>query len=70
MRAEKTIAFDQVMRCDDPQVSNTRRPQPSPPLDEDPMRDSPVCNCAPEWAEHARFARGDDPCDDGRAGTA
>jgi len=28
----------------------------------------PACNYAPEWAEHARFNREDDPCDDGRMG--
>jgi hypothetical protein len=28
----------------------------------------PVCNYAPEWAEHARFNREDEPCDDGRMG--
>ena len=28
----------------------------------------PVCNYAPEWAEHARFYREDEPCDDGRMG--
>ena len=28
----------------------------------------PVCNYAPEWAEHARFYRDDEPCDDGRMG--
>ena len=29
----------------------------------------PTCTYAPEWAEHARFYREDEPCDDGRAGT-
>jgi hypothetical protein len=28
----------------------------------------PVCNYAPEWAEHARFYREDEPCDDSRMG--
>lgn len=28
----------------------------------------PVCDYAPEWAEHARFYREDEPCDNGRAG--
>jgi len=28
----------------------------------------PVCNYAPEWSEHARFDREDEPCDDGRMG--
>ena len=26
------------------------------------------CTFAPEWAEHARFDRDDEPCDDGRTG--
>lgn len=30
--------------------------------------DIPVCNYAPEWSEHARFDRTDEPCDDGRIG--
>lgn len=28
----------------------------------------PFCNYAPEWAEHARFSRQDEPCDDSRMG--
>jgi len=28
----------------------------------------PFCNYAPEWAEHARFYRQDEPCDDSRMG--
>ena len=31
-------------------------------------QEMPVCNYAPEWAEHARFHREDEPCDDGRMG--
>lgn len=31
-------------------------------------RRSFYCSFAPEWAEHARFDRDDDPCDDGRTG--
>jgi hypothetical protein len=30
----------------------------------------PPCRFAGEWAEHARFYREDEPCDDGRAGQA
>ncbi len=26
------------------------------------------CTWAPEWAEHGRFHRDDEPCDDGRIG--
>ena len=29
----------------------------------------PPCTYAAEWAEHARFYREDEPCDDGRSGT-
>lgn len=28
----------------------------------------PVCDYAPEWAEHARFYREDEPCDNGHDG--
>lgn len=28
----------------------------------------PPCTYAPEWAEHARFYQGNEPCDDGRVG--
>ena len=31
-------------------------------------RKVPVCSYAPEWAEHARFYREDEPCDDSRMG--
>ncbi len=34
----------------------------------DDDRRLPVCMFANEWAEHARFYREDEPCDDGRAG--
>lgn len=33
-----------------------------------PKWEMPVCNYAPEWSEHARFDRADEPCDDGRMG--
>ena len=36
-------------------------------MDEDMKKDDiPFCNYAPEWSEHARFDRADEPCDDGR----
>ena len=28
----------------------------------------PFCTYAPEWAEHARFGKEEEPCDDGRSG--
>jgi hypothetical protein len=37
---------------------------------DDRSREIPFCTYAPEWAEHARFDRSDDACDDGRAGEA
>lgn len=36
---------------------------------EDEDRRLPPCRYATEWAEHARFNREDEPCDDGRTGT-
>jgi hypothetical protein len=36
--------------------------------EENDKDDIPVCNYAPEWSEHARFDRADEPCDDGRMG--
>jgi len=35
---------------------------------QDKDRRLPICTLAAEWAEHARFDREDEPCDDGRAG--
>jgi hypothetical protein len=37
---------------------------------EEQERRLPPCTLAVEWAEHARFYREDEPCDDGRAGRA
>jgi hypothetical protein len=59
IRAEKITAFSHALRCD--------AIQPLPSRDGDGTEVS-VCSFAPEWAEHARFERDDDPCDDGRAG--
>jgi hypothetical protein len=33
-------------------------------------REFPFCTYAPEGAEHARYYRSDDACDDGRTGEA
>jgi hypothetical protein len=70
IRAEKITAFSHALRCDDIQrltapQSLTRRAAIS-----DAGSRVDVCNFAPEWAEHARFERDDEPCDDGRAGEA
>ena len=69
IRAEKITAFSHALRCDDIQLlaggssavmgSSTR---------DGSSREIPLCTYAPEWAEHARFDRSDDACDDGRAG--
>jgi len=68
VRAEKITAFSHELRCDDIQLlSASKATMPSSTRD-DSSPDVPICSFAPEWAEHARFARGDEPCDDGRAG--
>jgi hypothetical protein len=69
IRAEKITAFSHSLRCDDIQLlaggssavrgSSTR---------DGSSREIPLCTYAPEWAEHARFDRSDDACDDGRTG--
>lgn len=38
------------------------------PKSDVPESGLPICDYAPEWAEHARFYREDEPCDDGRMG--
>jgi len=68
VRAEKITAFSHALRCDDIQLlAASKATLPSSTRD-DGSPDVPICSFAPEWAEHARFARGDEPCDDGRAG--
>jgi len=68
IRAEKITAFRHALRCDEIQqlaASHARMNLPAGDLD---RRDVPACRFAPDWAEHARFDRGDEPCDDGRPG--
>jgi tRNA G37 N-methylase Trm5 len=68
IRAEKITAFSHALRCDDIQLlAGTKRTIKSAARD-DSSREIPFCTYAPEWAEHARFDRNDDACDDGRAG--
>ena len=68
VRAEKITAFSHALRCDDIQLlAASKATMPSSTRD-DSSPDVPICSFAPEWAEHARFVRGDEPCDDGRAG--
>jgi hypothetical protein len=68
VRAEKITAFSHALRCDDIQLLAASKARMTSSTRDDSRRDVPVCNFAPEWAEHARFVRGDEPCDDGRAG--
>jgi hypothetical protein len=68
IRAEQITAFSHALRCDDIQrltASDPARPLPA----HGSSGDIWACRFAPEWAEHARFDRGDEPCDDGRAGS-
>ena len=70
VRAEKITAFSHALRCDDiQQLAESKGPMVLRE-GEDGSRAIPFCSFAPEWAEHARFDRGDEPCDDGRAGAA
>lgn len=70
IRAEKITAFSHALRCDDIQLLAASRATMKSPAREGSIREIPFCSYAPEWAEHARFDRSDDPCDDGRAATA
>jgi len=70
IRAEKITAFSHALRCDDIQLlAGTKRTMKSAARD-DSSREIPFCTDAPERAEHARFDRNDDACDDGCAGAA
>jgi uncharacterized protein len=66
IRAERITAFRHALRCDEIQVLAEGKIKSSPR--EDSAHNVPFCTYAPEWAEHARFDRMDDGCDDGRAG--
>ena len=68
IRAEKITAFSHALQCEDIQRLTAPRGWTRPPAVDDTNGRVPVCSFAPEWAEHARFDRDDDPCDDGRAG--
>jgi hypothetical protein len=68
IRAEKIAAFSHALRCDDIQLLAASSARMKLSTDGGRRRELPVCRFAPEWAEHARFDRSDDPCDDGRAG--
>jgi hypothetical protein len=63
IRAEKILQFSHALRCDSQGLATAG--------DEFRGREDfslPFCGFAPEWAEHARFDREDEPCDDGRTG--
>lgn len=65
IRAEKIVAFSHDLRCDD--INKI----PHPKVESGQFKEGsfvPYCGFAPEWAEHARFNREDEPCDNGRTG--
>jgi hypothetical protein len=68
IRAEKITAFSHALRCDDIHQMTASKGKVDLPAGGINRREVPVCSFAPEWAEHARFDRSDEPCDDGRAG--
>jgi tRNA G37 N-methylase Trm5 len=68
IRAEKITAFSHALRCDDIQLLAGAKRTMTSAAHDDSSREIPFCAYAPEWAEHARFDRSDDACDDGRAG--
>jgi hypothetical protein len=70
IRADKIAAFSHALRCDDIQQLAASISLAHLPAGDVDSQEVPVCSFAPEWAEHARFDRGDEPCDDGRAGAA
>ena len=70
IRAEKITAFSHALRCDDIQLLAASKVLMKSSARDDSSREIPFCTYAPEWAEHARFDRSDDACDDGRAGAA
>jgi hypothetical protein len=68
VRAERIAAFSHALRCDEIQQLPAAASLMNPPTDNVESEEVPLCSFAPEWAEHARLSRGDEPCDDGRAG--
>jgi hypothetical protein len=70
IRAEKITAFSHVLRCDDIDRLTTSPGENRLQAADVSNSRVPLCSFAPEWAEHARFERDDEPCDDGRAGEA
>jgi hypothetical protein len=69
VRAEKIAAYSRAFRCNEIQQITTSKATVKPSNSDDHFPDVPVCLFAPEWAEHARLDRSDEPCDDGRAGS-
>jgi hypothetical protein len=70
IRAEKITEFSHVLRCDDIDRLTTSQGENWLQAADASNSHVPLCSFAPEWAEHARFDRDDEPCDDGRAGEA
>jgi len=67
IRAERITAIGRALRCDAIPARLAQGRSRAPAGDNNGTEVS-VCRFAPEWAEHARFAREDTPCDDGRTG--
>jgi hypothetical protein len=68
IRTEQITAFSHSLHCDDIQrltASDPMRPLPAPGF----SGEASICRFAPEWAEHVAFYHGDEPCEDGRAGS-
>ncbi len=70
IRAEKIVPFSHTLRCDNIQQFPASDVVMKFSTRDDRSREIPFCTYAPEWAEHARFDRSDDACDDGRSGEA
>jgi hypothetical protein len=71
VRVDRISGFDRGLRCSDiPQHAAPAAGLQIEGATEETRagKTVPVCSFAPEWAEHARFEREDEPCDDGCAG--
>jgi hypothetical protein len=66
IKAERTIAFSQVLNCDDIPSFGMSSRLSSVPARDDIGAEVSFCGFEPEWAEHAGFSRVDAPCGDGR----
>lgn len=69
VRAKKITALSHALRCVEIQQLAAPKAAMQTSTSDDSILEVPVCIFAPEWAEHARLVHGDEPCDDGRAGS-